>query len=42
MADIVKYYPEIDTTFIILSNTDACDIWDLAFEVQQYLGVKME
>ena len=40
VADVVKYYPEIDTTFIILSNTDACDIWDLAFEVQQYLGVK--
>lgn len=41
VANVVNYYPEIDTTFIILSNTDACDIWDLAFEVQENLGVEI-
>jgi len=42
VANIVNYYPEIDTTVIILCNNDACDVWDLSFEVQENLGVKMK
>ncbi|MDD6795310.1 MAG: serine hydrolase [Clostridiaceae bacterium] len=37
VANIVNYYPDIDTTFSILCNNDACDIWDLSFEVQQII-----
>lgn len=36
-----KYYPENNITVIILSNTDACDIWELAFEISKLIGVKM-
>lgn len=42
VACLFRYYPDIDTTFTIFSNTDACDIWDLADEVQLYLGIEVE
>lgn len=37
----IKYYPEIDTTVTILSNTDACNIWELSAKISENLGVEL-
>lgn len=38
----LKYYPEADTLVTILSNTDVCDIWKLAFDISGNLGLRLE
>lgn len=38
----LKYYTEADTLVTILSNTDDCDIWKLAFDISRNLGLRLE
>lgn len=42
VACLTSYLPEIDTIFTILANTDACDIWSLAYETRKHLGINVK
>ncbi len=38
----LKYYPESNTTVAVLSNSDNCDVWRMAFEISKHLGIELE